>query len=94
MKYEDRNAYHHRPESDCPHCARRGAGVVMEQKTRKTMEETNPFKIEDAVDRYFVSALARDLMQMHEDTGISLDKWQSARRFVERFYGPIEENGA
>ena len=37
--------------------------------------------------------LARDLYQLHLDTGISLDKWRSAKDFVEFYYGPIEENG-
>jgi hypothetical protein len=37
--------------------------------------------------------LARDLYQLHIDTGISLDNWKSAREFVEFYYGPISENG-
>lgn len=38
--------------------------------------------------------LADDLLQAHEDTGISLDNWGPAREFVEAFHGPITPNGA
>ena len=36
--------------------------------------------------------LARDLYQLHLDTGISLDKWSAARALVEFYYGKIEDN--
>lgn len=36
--------------------------------------------------------LARDLYQLHIDTGISLDKWSAAREFVEFYYGKVENN--
>lgn len=38
--------------------------------------------------------LARDLMVLHEKTSLSLDHWESARTFVESYYGEIEENYA
>jgi len=38
--------------------------------------------------------LADDLLEMHDQTGISLDGWVAAREFVEAFHGPIEENDA
>ena len=38
--------------------------------------------------------LADDLLEMHEETGISLDGWVAAREYVEAFHGPITENGA
>jgi len=39
--------------------------------------------------------LAADLLEMHDATGISLDAWPTARRFVEVTLGhPITENGA
>lgn len=39
-------------------------------------------------------ALAADLLEAHDETGISLDAWQAARAFVERHIGkPILENG-
>lgn len=38
--------------------------------------------------------LADDLLEMHEETGVSLDGWVSAREFVEAYHGPITENGA
>lgn len=38
--------------------------------------------------------LADDLLEAHEETGISLDAWVSAREFVEAYHGPITENGA
>ena len=38
--------------------------------------------------------LAVDLLQAHDDTGISLDNWWVARDFVENLLGsPIRENG-
>jgi hypothetical protein len=39
--------------------------------------------------------LARDLLQLHEDTGFSLDHWSTAKDFVEYFYGPnsVRPNG-
>lgn len=37
--------------------------------------------------------LAADLLELHDDTGISLDAWDSARQFVERYIGAsIQEN--
>ena len=36
--------------------------------------------------------LARDLYQLHQDTGISLDTWTPARSLVEFYYGDIENN--
>ena len=39
--------------------------------------------------------LAADLLELHDDTGISLDNWESARMFVETRIGhEITENGA
>lgn len=39
--------------------------------------------------------LAADLLEAHDDTGISLDNWIAAREFVERHIGrTIYENGA
>lgn len=38
--------------------------------------------------------LADDLLEMHDQTGISLDGWVAARELVEAYLGPIEENGA
>lgn len=40
--------------------------------------------------------LARDLYQLHKETGISLDHWVTAKDFVEWFYGigSVEPNGA
>lgn len=39
--------------------------------------------------------LAADLLEAHDETGISLDGWVAAREFVERLAGiTIEENGA
>jgi hypothetical protein len=40
--------------------------------------------------------LARDLLQMHVDTSLSLDYWAAARRFVQDFVPnfEIEPNGA
>lgn len=38
--------------------------------------------------------LADDLLELHDQTGISLDGWVAAREFVEAFFGPIDENGA
>jgi len=40
-------------------------------------------------------ALASDLLEMHEATGISLDNWDTARAFVEAFTGaPVVPNNA
>jgi hypothetical protein len=39
-------------------------------------------------------ALATDLLDLHNRTGISLDNWESARTLVEAFKGPITENHA
>jgi hypothetical protein len=30
-----------------------------------------------------IDELARDLLRMHHDTGISLDAWHNARRFID-----------
>jgi hypothetical protein len=38
--------------------------------------------------------LADDLLELHDQTGISLDNWVAAREFVEGFHGPITENDA
>jgi hypothetical protein len=38
--------------------------------------------------------LADDLLEMHDQTGVSLDNWVAAREFVEAFHGPIVENHA
>lgn len=38
--------------------------------------------------------LAMELRELHLATGISLDRWSTARAFVEAFTGPIEDNGA
>lgn len=46
-------------------------------------------------DEYLARYLAADLLEAHDDTGISLDCWVAAREFVERHVGfEIEENGA
>ena len=38
---------------------------------------------------------AADLLEIHDDTGISLDEWPAARLLVESLIGhPITENGA
>lgn len=38
--------------------------------------------------------LAADLLELHDNTGISLDNWASAREYVEILIGhPIKENG-
>lgn len=42
----------------------------------------------------YLHELADDLMEMHEETGISLDGWVAARHVVEAYHGPIAENGA
>lgn len=48
----------------------------------------------DAGDQANCFALAADLLECHDQTGISLDNWPSARAFVERrIEGPIVENG-
>ena len=39
-------------------------------------------------------ALAEELRELHDRTGISLDNWTTAREFVEAFTGPITENHA
>ena len=40
-------------------------------------------------------ALAADLLELHNATGISLDDWDSARRFVQAFTGDaVAPNGA
>lgn len=53
----------------------------------------DPFHVSGG-DADLLRELASDLRELHRDTGISLDKWRSARTFVERFYGPIKDNGA
>lgn len=38
--------------------------------------------------------LAADLLELHDRTSLSLDKWETARKFVERrIGGTIQENG-
>jgi hypothetical protein len=45
-------------------------------------------------DEQVATLLAADLLEAHDDTGISLDNWISAREFVERRIGrEIEPNG-
>ena len=40
-------------------------------------------------------ALASDLLELHNATGISLDNWAGARRFVQAFTGDaVAPNGA
>jgi hypothetical protein len=46
------------------------------------------------VDDTLLVRLAQDLYELHCETGISLDKWDSARAFVEFYYGPIRNNNA
>lgn len=41
-----------------------------------------------------IQELADDLMEMHDQTGVSLDAWVSAREVVEAYCGPIVVNGA
>lgn len=41
-----------------------------------------------------LAELADDLLEAHEETGISLDAWVAAREFVEAYHGPLVENGA
>lgn len=53
-----------------------------------------PYRSGGAAGRDLLKTLARDLYEIHLQTGISLDEWESARAFVERFYGPIIKNGA
>lgn len=44
---------------------------------------------------YQAMDLAADLLEMHDQTGISLDSWPAARALVETLTGkPIVENGA
>jgi hypothetical protein len=44
--------------------------------------------------RRLAREVAADLLEMHDDTGISLDTWVAARELVETFTGsPITENG-
>jgi hypothetical protein len=44
------------------------------------------------MDKVFIQ-LAADLLQSHDETGISLDDWPTARRFVEHFTGsPVLPN--
>lgn len=46
-------------------------------------------------DEQIALLLAADLLEAHDDTGISLDNWIAAREFVERHIGrTIEENAA
>ena len=49
----------------------------------------NPERPDDAL----LKRLAFDLYELHQHTGISLDNWESAREFVENYYGPLQENG-
>ena len=45
-------------------------------------------------DTQLAMEVAADLLELHDDTGISLDAWASAREMVERFIGqPITPNG-
>lgn len=53
--------------------------------------DTSPWLSDQDVARL----LAADLLELHDETGISLDAWISAREFVERTAGIlITENGA
>lgn len=46
-------------------------------------------------DMEVAALLAADLLEAHDDTGISLDNWIAAREFVERHIGhTIDENAA
>lgn len=46
-------------------------------------------------DEQVATLLAADLLEAHDDTGISLDHWIAAREFVERHIGrTLQENGA
>lgn len=49
----------------------------------------------ELTDDQVATLLAADLLEVHDDTGISLDTWITAREFVERRIGrTIAENGA
>lgn len=46
-------------------------------------------------DMEVAALLAADLLELHDQTGISLDCWIAAREFVERHIGrTLQENGA
>jgi 23S rRNA A2030 N6-methylase RlmJ len=38
--------------------------------------------------------LADDLLELHEQTAVTLDGWIAAREYVEAYHGEIEESGA
>lgn len=64
---------------------------VAELRRRAGVSDTAPHLTDREVDLL----LAADLLEAHDDTGISLDAWVSARTFVERHAGiTITENGA
>lgn len=64
---------------------------VAELRARAGGSDTAGDLTDEQVDLF----LAADLLEAHDDTGISLDAWVSARTFVERHAGiTITENGA
>jgi len=65
--------------------------VVFQLRARARHGDTHP----DLTDDDVALLLAADLLETHDDTGISLDCWIAAREFVERLAGiTITENGA
>mgnify|MGYP000099506632 FL=1 len=47
---------------------------------------TEPQKPTITTSRVMIEALAGDLVEMHNATGINLEYWPAAREFVTRFY--------
>jgi hypothetical protein len=66
--------------------------IVVELGARSDVMHVNKASCTTLLDACL--ALARDLRELHDRTGISLDKWKSARTFVEAFTGPVEDNNA
>lgn len=64
---------------------------------RREADEWAPHAATDFIAANLVNEnrLAADLLELHDQTGISLDDWKSAREFVERIGNlTVLENGA
>jgi hypothetical protein len=68
--------------------------MVVGMTTNSTSDNLDGTPIPTTLRLGAIAELARDLRELHDDTGISLDAWVSAREVVEAYTGPVTPNGA